>query len=641
MSPDSEKRRPRIVQLPLEVVTKIAAGEVIERPASVVKELLENSVDAGARRIDIDVEQGGAELIRVADDGGGIAAGDLPLAFANHATSKLQSADDLFRVRTLGFRGEALASIGGIAQVTLQSRQPGDLAGAEVSCKGGQLAPVRDWNGTPGTRIEVRHLFYNTPVRRKFLKSPGTEIGHICEIVTRLALAQPGLHLVLTHNGKNVYEIAHATSLVDRIGLFFGPDIKEKLYALDVQQGPARLFGFVADPACERGNAKLQYLFLNGRWIRDRSLGHALQEAFRGLLMTGRYAVAFLFIELPPDQVDVNVHPTKAEVRFRDGGALYSMVLGAIRQRLNAENLTGRLRPPMPLGAVPVSTLNAMPWLTPQSVQETPSLFNKPGLPAFIKNPLPPPDPEATRREPSLARRASVSDLDATSDTSPTLERGTHSDPTREQDHTSPTRRRDNANGHVETPALNAIQLHNAYLVLETPEGMLVIDQHALHERILFEQLKERLRAGTLEKQKLLIPEPVELTAEQAAKTLEHRAELSELGLEVDDFGGGTLLLAAYPALLSRTPPGEILKAVVDHLSSKERLPTKEQLLSDLLSLMACHAAVRSGDTLTPEEIAELVAQRHLAHDAHHCPHGRPTALLFTRHDLDRQFRRI
>ncbi|MCI0637548.1 MAG: DNA mismatch repair endonuclease MutL [Gemmataceae bacterium] len=624
MPVDSDKPRSRIVQLPLEVVTKIAAGEVIERPASVVKELLENSVDAGARRIDIDVEQGGAELIRVVDDGGGIAAADLPLAFANHATSKLQSADDLFRVRTLGFRGEALASIGGIAQVTLQSRQPGDLAGAEVSCKGGQLAPVRDWNGTPGTRIEVRHLFYNTPVRRKFLKSPGTEIGHICEIVTRLALAQPGLHLVLTHNGKSVYEVAHGTSLADRIGLFFGPEIKEKLYALDVQQGPARLFGFVADPACERGNAKLQYLFLNGRWIRDRSLGHALQEAYRGLLMTGRYAVAFLFIELPPDQVDVNVHPTKAEVRFRDGGAVYSMVLGAIRQRLNAANLTARLRPPAPLGAVPVSALNAMPWLAPQRAEETPSLFSKPGLPSYTKNPLPPPDPEATRREPGGAWSAESEARSA--------EVGTRS-AEREQARDATT------NGHAD--ALKAIQMHNAYLVLETPEGMLVIDQHALHERILFEQLKERLRAGTLEKQKLLIPEPVELTAEQAAKTLEHRAELSELGLEVDDFGGGTLLLTAYPALLSRTPPGEILKAVVDHLSSKERLPTREQLLSDLLSLMACHAAVRSGDTLTPEEIAELVSQRHLAHDAHHCPHGRPTALLFTRHDLDRQFRRI
>src|SRR5262249_48776464 len=317
-----QKERSRIEQLPMSVITKIAAGEVIERPASVVKELLENSVDAGSTRIDIDIEEGGAELIRVVDDGCGIAPADLPLAFANHATSKLASAEDLFRVHTLGFRGEALASIGGIAQVSLQSRPVTEMVGAEITCHGGQMSEPRAWSGAPGTRIEVRHLFYNTPVRRKFLRTAGTETGHICEIYMRLALAQPGLHLALTHNGTGAYEVAGDTGLLDRIGLFFGNDIKDRLYGIDARHGPAHLYGFVADSACERGNLKMQYLFLNGRWIRDRSLSHALQEAYRGLLMTGRYAVAFLFLDLPADHVDVNVHPTKAEVRFRDGGAL-------------------------------------------------------------------------------------------------------------------------------------------------------------------------------------------------------------------------------------------------------------------------------------------------------------------------------
>ncbi len=284
----SETDRPRIHQLPIAVITKIAAGEVIERPASVVKELLENSVDAGSIRIDIDIEQGGAELIRVVDNGHGIRADDLPLAFANHATSKLVSADDLFNVHTLGFRGEALASIAGIAQVRLQSRLTDETEGAEVTCHGGELSAVRVWNGNPGTRLEVRHLFFNTPVRRKFLRMPGTEMGHICEIFTRIALAKPGLHLTLRHNNKDVYEVSANTGLLDRIGLFFGPEVKEQLYPIDAFQGPAHLYGYVADPACERGNTKMQYLFLNGRWIRDRSLGHALQEAYRGLLMTGR-----------------------------------------------------------------------------------------------------------------------------------------------------------------------------------------------------------------------------------------------------------------------------------------------------------------------------------------------------------------
>ncbi|HEY7310988.1 MAG TPA: DNA mismatch repair endonuclease MutL, partial [Gemmataceae bacterium] len=330
----------RIQQLPMLVVNKIAAGEVIERPASVVKELLENAVDAGSRRIDVEIEQGGADLIRVVDDGGGIVADDLPLAFASHATSKLQSADELFQIQTLGFRGEALASIGGVAQVMLQSRPAAEMCGAQIACNGGELTEVRPWNGSAGTRIEVRHLFYNTPVRRKFLRTPSTEMGHISEAFTRLALAhsrstfeadvergvrERGLHLTLRHNNKTVYDIPSSTVLLDRIAAFFGPEVSNSLYAVQDHQGAATLTGYIADPACERGTARMQYLFVNGRCIRDRTLGHAVQEAYRGLLMTGRYAVTFLFLDLPPDQVDVNVHPTKAEVRFRDSQALHHL----------------------------------------------------------------------------------------------------------------------------------------------------------------------------------------------------------------------------------------------------------------------------------------------------------------------------
>lgn len=603
---------PRIVQLPTSVITKIAAGEVIERPASVVKELLENSLDAGATRIDIDIEEGGSELIRVVDNGHGIHPDDLELAFSNHATSKLANADDLFAVRTMGFRGEALASIGGVAQVTLQSRQPDTEAGSEIIAKGGELSPIRVWNGTPGTRIEVRHLFYNTPVRRKFLRSPSTEMGHICEIFTRIALARPGIHLALKHNGKKVYEVTASSDLPERIGVFFGNEVRQQLYAIDVHQGPAHLFGYVADPACERGNAKAQYLFLNGRWIRDRSLGHALQEGYRGLLMTGRYAVAFLFLELPPDQVDVNVHPTKAEVRFRDANALYTLVLSAVRQRLTEQNLTSRMQPPSPGH---FSNGGGPAYFTPRPVEATPSLFAKPGFPSFTKHPAAMTPPGAAMQE--NASPTAVQDYPATSEMTP-------------WDHAAPA-----------PEVLNAIQVHNTYLVVETSDGMLVIDQHALHERVLFEQIKERLRQGTLESQQLLIPEPIELSAEQAALVLEQRIALGELGLGIEPFGGNTVLVTRYPAILGRRPPTEILQRVVDHLMSKERLPTREQLLSDLMSLMACHAAVRSGDPLTSDEIAALVEMRHLSNDTHHCPHGRPTALLFTRQELDRQFRRI
>jgi DNA mismatch repair protein MutL len=620
---------PRIHQLPPLVVSKIAAGEVIERPASVVKELLENAVDAGSRRIDVEIEQGGAELIRVVDDGCGIDADDLPLAFASHATSKLQNADDLFRIGTLGFRGEALNSVGGVAQVALQSRPPEHECGAQITCHGGELSPVRPWNGSPGTRVEVRHLFFNTPVRRKFLRTHSTEFGHISEAFTRVALAHArpafdatpgakpakGLHLTLKHNNKLVYEVPASMALLDRIGVFFGREVSQSLYAIQARRGDAALTGYVADPSCERGTTKMQYLFLNGRWIRDRSVGHALQEAYRGLLMTGRYAVAFLFLDLPPDQVDVNVHPTKAEVRFRDSQSLHHLVFTTVRDRLRAENLTARLQVP--------STIRPDGEIVPDRAP----LFDRPDAPPPLASgpwalaPDAPPHPSLPFAPPTSAQAAPV-----VAHTPPVSD--THQPPPLPVLTSLPA-------------SSKVIQLYDAYLVMETDKGMLVIDQHALHERILFEQLKARLRTGTLETQRLLIPEPVDLSAEQAARTLEAREELAALGLGVDDFGGGTVLVTSYPSLLSRRSPATILKAVVDHLVSQGRPPSREVLFNDLLSLMACHAAVRAGDRLTPEQIAALIEQRHLVDDTHHCPHGRPTALLFSKHDLDRQFRRI
>jgi DNA mismatch repair protein MutL len=622
---------PRIQQLSPLVVNKIAAGEVIERPASVVKELLENAVDAGSRRIDVEIEQGGVDLIRVVDDGCGIFADDLPLAFASHATSKLASADDLFHIETLGFRGEALASIGGVAQVTLQSRPPDQTCGAQITCNGGELGEVRPWNGSPGTRIEVRHLFYNTPVRRKFLRTPSTEMGHISEAFTRLALAHSrstfesdvergvratGLHLTLRHNNKTVYDIPASMVLLDRIAAFFGTEVSNQLYAVQDHQGAATLTGYIADPACERGTARMQYLFVNGRWVRDRTLGHAIQEAYRGLLMTGRYAVTFLFLDLPPDQVDVNVHPTKAEVRFRDSQALHHLVFSAIRQRLRAANLTARLQ--LPSTMKPTEMLGASSGAYATGSPAVPPPAPTPFDPAPWSLSSPP----ASEHGPAL----------------PFVSSQSSSVPVPVEPAPAPAPPSPPKEPH---PPSKIIQLYDSYLVVETEEGMLVIDQHALHERILFEQIKRRIQSGALETQPLLIPEPVELTAEQAARTLEHLDALADLGLGIEDFGGGTILLTSYPALLGRRSPQAILRAVVDHLISKERAPSREVLFNDLMSLMACHAAVRAGDRLTPEQMAALVEQRQLADDTHHCPHGRPTALLFSRHDLERQFRRV
>jgi DNA mismatch repair protein MutL len=636
----------RIRQLPPDVVTKIAAGEVIERPASVVKELLENSVDAGSTRIDIDLDAGGTELIRVVDDGHGIEPDDLPLAFAQHATSKLTSADDLFAIHTMGFRGEALASIAGVGQVTLQSRRHDKPAGAEVKCDGCDLSPVKPWNGSPGTRIEVRHLFFNVPVRKKFLKSVATELGHICESVTRLALANPALHITLRHNGKLVYDIPASAGLIDRIGLFFGGEIRDALYEIDSGPGSVRVTGFIADPKCDRGNSKLQYLFVNGRWFRDRSIAHAMQEAFRGLLMTGRYAVGFLFLTLPPDKLDVNVHPTKAEVRFQENSLMYSLVRSAVKTRLLRENLVPRL-------TVPVG----QEFVVGEEEPQKPGLFAPFASPfsthqlALTAPPMPVPSPRAEAAERTVApwelpegdrflasggRQSPVE----TQTTPPSEEENRGLTPPARQDEPATDLR---AAFIAPPPAPipgTALQVQDTYLVLETAEGMLVIDQHALHERILFEQLRRRVREGKLEVQRLLIPEPIDLPAEQAALVLEAADALKELGLDVSDFGGNTVLLSSYPTLLGRRSPHEIFKGVVDYLLTKERPPSRDAMLHNLMATMACKAAVKAGDRLAPEEIAHLLHLRQLAEDSHHCPHGRPTSLLFSRSELDKQFRR-
>lgn len=605
---------PRIHALPALVVNQIAAGEVIERPASVVKELLENAVDAGARRIEVDVETGGHDLVRVVDDGCGILPEDLPLAFASHATSKLRDAGDLFSIGTFGFRGEALASIGGVAHVTLQSR-PGDRpTGAAVECKGSELSEVRVWNGSPGTRVEVRQLFFNTPVRRKFLRTPATEMGHVCENVMRLALAHArlddftGLHLVLRNNGKLVHEVTAGEDLPARIERFFGPEVAANLYAVEGSAGPMALSGFVADPSCDRPNGKLQHLFVNGRWVRERTATHAVQEAYRGLLMTGRYAVAFLFVEVPTEMVDVNIHPTKTEVRFRDTKALHHMIYAGVKARLRQANLVPKLYVTPTAGPAATARPAELPFVMP--APSPPPLSPPPPAPSPAVLPMHPQRPaqEEPRREPT-----------------PPVPPITSIAP-------PPAR------PYQEVPRV--LQLYDAYLVVETEQGMLVIDQHALHERILYEQFRDRIAAGELRTQRLLIPEPIDLPAEAAARALEQREELGRLGLGVEDFGGGTLLLTSYPALLGRRSPRQALLAAVDHLTSRDRVPSREALFEGLLSLMACHSAVRAGERLSPEMMQELLAQRHLAEDHHHCPHGRPTALLFTRQDLEKQFRR-
>jgi DNA mismatch repair protein MutL len=646
----------RIHALDALVVNKIAAGEVIERPASVVKELLENSVDALATRVDVEIGDGGSELIRVADDGEGIHPDDFSLAVTSHATSKITGADDLFRVRSMGFRGEALASIAAVSRLRLRSRRVDSESGCELLVEGGQPGTVQPCGCPVGTVVEVRNLLYNTPVRRKFLRAVATEFGHISEQFTRVALAHPKLTASLRHNQRSVYELPPTGQVLDRLKLFFGSDLADKLIWVESQTAEARIWGYVGHPSESRATRKGQYLFLNGRWIQDRSLQHALGEAYRGLLMTGRYPVVFLFLELAPELVDVNVHPTKAEVRFRDSQPLYRLLLSAIRTRFLSANLESTISVPKAAAwrfesfapdrggldgpAQRDMQLELAEWARNQLSQfqaQPASALNRVAAesPPTADWPSPAASPADATISPAAAWEASFAGSSPASAHSSDGFAGPGSANAHNPAIT------DGDEGVREVGLRQVMQVHDCYLVLETAQGITVIDQHALHERVMYEHLRHRVDQGAVESQRMLVPQPLEFSDREAATLLEHADVLSQIGYRLEDFGGGTVLLTAYPAILAHADHDRILRDAAESLGSSGQSLSRRDILDSLLHLMACKAAVKAGQRLKPEEMESLLAQRHLIDDAHHCPHGRPTALVLTRAELDRQFGRL
>lgn len=651
---------PRIHKLDALVVNKIAAGEVIERPASIVKEVLENSIDALATRTEVEVVKGGSELIRVVDDGEGIAREDLPLAAASHATSKIRSDDDLFRVQTLGFRGEALASIAAVSRLRIRSRPPEADSGAVIDAEFGRLGPVQACGCPAGTSIEVRHLFANTPVRRKFLKSTATEFGHVSEQFTRLALAHPRLHAVLMHNGKTVYELPATSQLLDRLRLFYGSALADMLIWIESQTDGARLWGYVGHPSQSKSTRKGQYLFLNGRCIQDRSLQHALNEAYRGLLMTGRHPIAYLFLELAADQVDVNVHPSKAEVRFRDSQQLYRQLLSTLRTSFLSANLESAMTVPRPRrgsedaaeidpesrrelqGELAKWAKNQLNTWNPSDGVRVPFAFGTqsavPGFeesrPAHVPQSQQSPASSTTdERTATDARQRDASGGAATGE-----RRAAHASP---DDGARPDEAGAPRRGIAPVDARHVMQVLDSYLVAETEDGLTVIDQHALHERIVYEQLRSRVLSGGVETQMLLVPQPVDVGPGEADLLFEHRELLGRLGFVVEEFGKGTVLLSGYPPMLGRADLPRLVADLVDQLADARQEPTRRDILDSLMHMMSCKAAVKAGQRLSHEEMESLLAKRHLIDDAHHCPHGRPTALVLSRAELDRQFGRM
>lgn len=601
---------PRIEKLPQSVVNRIAAGEVVERPASVVKELLENALDAGPTRVDVELEQGGVALVRIVDDGCGIAAEDLPLAVAAHATSKLRTADDLDRIGTLGFRGEALASIGEVARLTIRSRQPG-MPGASLTVDGGRVGEVVPDGCAGGTTVEVRQLFGNVPARRAFLRAAQTEWSHAAEAFVRTALGHPGIAFTLGHQPsatarpRRIHDLPTAGSWRERIAGLFGHELADSLLEIEADDGDIGVRGYVGRPEHDMASGRLQHLFVAGRPFRDRSILHAVQEAYRGLLLSGRQPIAFLRFDLPPDAVDVNVHPAKMEVRFREPARLYRLVLSALRTRFLTDGTTTRLVPPM--SAPPVPQAQIFPawsparhdrWLDPQQASGS--------LHADTRSVAEPWAPVAA----AVAEPPPVWETD-----------------------------------HVEsTPAVDterAVQMHDRYIVVESRAGIEVIDQHALHERVLYERLKASVAAGGLEIQPLLVPERVDLPPAELELVQEHAAALEQAGMRIEPFGGATVIVTSKPVLAGVAPARELVREVLDRLAAASAAGGSAGLLVDeVLHGLACKAAIKAGDRLSQAEVDALVRDRRLVPEAHHCPHGRPTSLTLSRRDLDRQFRR-
>jgi DNA mismatch repair protein MutL len=603
----------RIHQLSPSLVNRIAAGEVIERPAAVVKELVENAIDAGATSIFVEAEDGGRELIRVVDDGGGILAGDLPLAFASHATSKLTDDEDLFRISTMGFRGEALASIGSVSHARILSRTADSEAAYEILNRGGSISDPQAAAGNIGTVVEVRNLFFNTPARRKFIKGTATEFGHISETLLRLSLPYPRIAFKLIHNGRTSLDLPIATA-EERLLAAWPDDFRELRLPVDFRDAEIRLHGMIGLPELARPTARYQYLYLNGRHIRDRLIQHALREAFRGLTEPGRHPAAVLMLEIPPQDVDVNVHPTKIEVRFRDGGRIHGLVTAAVREKLLGSDLT--------------------PSAIPMRVDEGPRVEMREKLAEFFRQmpaemairsgadiELPTSNvqrPTLNEMQPGISPVQS-STLDGSTSSPQAVGRSTFASP----------------------PAnAPAIQLHNSYLIAQSDDGLIIIDQHALHERIMYEELLARITRGPLESQRLLLPLVFPASSRQIALLDQIRPLLDRIGIEASAFGPDSIGVQAFPSFLEKLDPATFVRELLERGEQELLDMNGEEVLHEILDMMACKAAVKAGDPLTQPEIEALLARRELVERSSNCPHGRPTTLRLSLRDLEKQFKR-
>ncbi|MXU64546.1 DNA mismatch repair endonuclease MutL [Oceanomicrobium pacificus] len=617
-----EVSRAPIRQLDEAAANRIAAGEVVERPASAVKELVENALDAGARRISVDYADGGKTLIRVSDDGTGIPAEELPLALSRHATSKIDGTD-LLNIHTFGFRGEALPSLGAVGRLGITSRPPGAASACRITVDGGRMSDVLPAAGNPGTVVELRDLFHATPARLKFLRTDRAEAQAIGDVVRRLAMAEPGVGFTLRDRGSNrtLFRADPETgdlfsALHGRLRQVLGPEFADNAVRVDAERDGVRLTGFAALPTYSRGAAVSQFLFVNGRPVKDRLLLGALRAAYSDVLSRDRHPAAALFVTVDPERVDVNVHPAKSEVRFRDAALVRSLLINGVRAAL----ADAGHRASSTVGTAMLGAMRQEPSAAPQADDHPDTAPRRYQMPLAAQErraaPLRPVREDmpgfgdgaalwSARVEPDGADEA-VPDTDA------------------------------------EARPLGAAraQIHENYIIAQTPDGMVIVDQHAAHERLVYERLKAQRAEHGIAAQALLIPEIVDLPEADRTRILDHAEELAALGLQVEPFGGGAVCVQSVPALLGKVDAGALLRDMADELADAGR----SQLLSDridaVLSRIACHGSVRSGRRMSADEMNALLRAMEATPKSGQCNHGRPTYVTLGLADIERLFGR-
>ncbi len=595
--------------LPDGVINRIAAGEVVERPASAVKELVENAIDAGARQIEVRINEGGRALIQVSDDGRGMSRDELPLAIARHATSKLPCDDDLGNISTLGFRGEALPSIAAVSRLEIISRQSGGENAWALSVAGGAAEAVVPAAHPPGTTVAVRDLFYATPARLKFLKTERTEAGHIADAVARLAMARPDIAFTLIGGDREVLRAPTGGDLLDarlaRLALVIGRDFADNAVAVEAEREGVQLTGYAGLPTYNRATARQQYLFVNGRPVRDRLLAGAVRGAYQDFLGGGRHPVLALFIELPPDGLDVNVHPAKTEVRFRDAGTVRGLIVGSLKRALaSAGHRAASTVSEAALGAIRPGDGALQPALPAHGGG---------GRRTYPRAPAP-----AMR---GLSDVASAYQAPLVAPTADTL---------------------DDASGAGADYPLGVArgQLHATYIVAQTGDGIVIVDQHAAHERLVYERMKAGLDGAGVARQMLLLPEVVELEESAAARLTRRQEELAALGLVIEAFGPGAVIVRETPALLGEGDIKGLVRDLAEELAEFGEGVALQERLSEVCSSMACHGSVRAGRRLKAEEMNALLREMEATPHSGQCNHGRPTYVELKLADIERLFGR-